>query len=44
VTPGLSHLFRADIAEIVVHVGDPPDHIIIESWHGGCGLERGERR
>ena len=34
-----SHLFRADIDElVVVHLGDPPDHIVIESWHAGRGL------
>ena len=44
-TPGPSHLFRADIAELVVmHLGDPPDHIGIESWHAGRGVERRERR
>lgn len=31
---GPSHLFRADIEElVVVRVGDPPDHLVIESWH-----------
>jgi len=39
--PGPSHLFRADIAElVVVHLGDPPDHIVIESWHAERGVER----
>ena len=43
--PGPTHLFRADIAElVVVHLGDPADHIIIESWHAGRGVERHERR
>ena len=43
--PGPSHLFRADIAElVVVHLGDPPNHIVIESWHAGRGAERRERR
>ena len=43
--PGPSHLFRADINELViVRVGDPPDHIVIESWHAGRGVERHERR
>jgi uncharacterized protein len=42
--PGPSHLFRADIAElVVVHLGDPPDHIVIESWHAGRGVERRKR-
>jgi hypothetical protein len=40
-----SHLFRLDISElVVVHLGDPPDHIVIESWHEGRGVERRERR
>lgn len=40
-----SHLFRADIAElVVVRLGDPADHIVIESWHEGRGLSRLERR
>jgi hypothetical protein len=43
--PGPSHLFRADITElVVVRLGDPPDHIVIESWHAGRGVERRERR
>jgi hypothetical protein len=44
--PGPSHLFRADITElVVVHLGeDPPDHIVIESWHAGRSVERHMRR
>ncbi len=43
--PGPSHLFRADIAElVVVRLGEPPDHIVIESWHAGRGVTRRERR
>ena len=43
--PGPTHLFRADIAElVVVHLGDPADLIIIESWHAGRGVEPHERR
>jgi hypothetical protein len=43
--PGPSHLFRADIAElVVVRLGDPPDHIVIEAWHEGRGTSRRERR
>lgn len=42
--PGPNHLFRADIAEVVVtRVGDPPDHLVIESWHEGRGYERRTR-
>jgi hypothetical protein len=40
-----SHRFRLDISElVVVQLGDPPDHIVIESWHEGRGVERRERR
>lgn len=43
--PGPSHLFRADITELVVtYVGEPPDHLVIESWHEGRGVERLVRR
>ena len=43
--PGHSHLFRADVAElVVVRLGDPPDHLVIESWHEGRGVSRRERR
>lgn len=43
--PGPSHLFRADIAElVVVRLGDPPDHLVVESWHAGRGATRRERR
>ncbi len=44
--PGPLHLFRAEIAELVVTGlgGDPPDHLVIESWHDGRGVERRERR
>ncbi len=43
--PGLSHLFRADITElVVVHLGDPADHLLIETWHAGRGGSRRERR
>ena len=35
-----SHLFRADITELVVISlgGDPPDHMLIESWHPERGV------
>jgi hypothetical protein len=40
-----SHLFRLDISElVVVSLGDPADHIVIESWHEGRGVTRTERR
>ena len=33
-----AHLFRLDVAELVVTaVGDPPDHLLIRSWHEGRG-------
>ena len=36
-----SHRFRLDIAELVVtSIGDPADHIVIESWHEGRGMSR----
>jgi hypothetical protein len=42
--PGPSHLFRADVGElVVVRLGEPPDHIVIESWHAGRGVTRRER-
>jgi hypothetical protein len=40
-----AHLFRVDITEIAItRIGDPPDHLVIESWHPGRGIERIERR
>jgi Pyridoxamine 5'-phosphate oxidase len=34
-----SHRFRADItALVVVRLGEPANHIVIESWHEGRGL------
>ncbi len=43
--PGPAHLFRADITELVtVALADPPDHLVIESWHEGRGVTRRERR
>lgn len=39
------HLFRIDITELVVtQIGNPPDHLVIESWHEGKGMTRVERR
>ncbi len=44
-SPDSSHLFRADITELaVVRLGDPPDHLVIETWHAGRGVTRRERR
>jgi hypothetical protein len=34
------HLFHADISElVVVRLGEPADHLVIESWHEGRGVE-----
>jgi Pyridoxamine 5'-phosphate oxidase len=42
---GQAHLFRADITELVVTgLGEPRDHLVIESWHAGRGVTRRERR
>jgi hypothetical protein len=39
-----SHRFRLDIAElVVVRLGEPADHIVIESWHAGRGVSRQRR-
>jgi Pyridoxamine 5'-phosphate oxidase len=43
--PDRAHVFRAEITELVVTgLGDPPDHLVIESWHQGRGVTRRERR
>jgi Pyridoxamine 5'-phosphate oxidase len=43
--PDRAHVFRAEITELVVTgLGDPPDHLVIESWHEGRRLTRRERR
>jgi hypothetical protein len=42
---GSGDLFRIDISEAVLtRVGDPPDHLAIEVWRQGRGLEHIERR
>jgi Pyridoxamine 5'-phosphate oxidase len=42
--PGPSHLFRADVTEVsVVTLGEPADHLVIESWHEGRGVTRQRR-
>ena len=39
-SPKRGHRFRIDITEVVLtRVGNPPDHLLIESWHPGRGLE-----
>ena len=36
---GRSHLFRLDVTEVVVvRLGDPADHLVIDGWHEGRGL------
>ena len=43
--PGPAHLFRCDITELVViSLPDPPEFLVIESWHEGRGVTRIERR
>jgi Pyridoxamine 5'-phosphate oxidase len=46
VPEGVFDLFRADVSEVVViGIGDPPDHLVIETWREGRnGLRRIERR
>ena len=43
--PGPMHLFRIDVTELVVISlgGDPPDHMVIESWHPGRGVTTRKR-
>jgi hypothetical protein len=43
--PGPNHLFFLEITEAVVTSlgGNPPDHLVIESWHEGRGYERIKR-
>ena len=39
-----SHRFRVDITEVVLTtLGGSGDHLVIESWHPGRGLERLQR-
>jgi Pyridoxamine 5'-phosphate oxidase len=43
--PGPFHLFRVDVTEaVVVKLGDPADHLVIESWHEGKGFRSVQRR
>ena len=40
-----SHPFRADIGEVVVvRLGEPADHLVVESWRPGRGVTRPVRR
>jgi hypothetical protein len=39
------HRFRVEVDELVlIRVGRPADHLVIESWHEGRGLRRRERK
>jgi hypothetical protein len=39
-----SHLFRIDVSEVVlIGIGDPPDHLVIETWREGRGARRTSR-
>lgn len=43
--PGPMHLFRADVREVVLtRVGEPADHLVIETWHAGKGTRTVRRR
>jgi hypothetical protein len=45
VPPERSHSFRLDIAELsVVALGEPRDHLVIDSWHEGRGVSSRRRR
>jgi hypothetical protein len=40
-----SHFFRVDVDEVVLtRIGEPADHLVIESWREGRGVQRTERR
>lgn len=42
--PGPMHLFRCDVEELsVVRLGEPADHLLIQSWHEGRGLSELKR-
>lgn len=39
------HLFRVDVTDItLIRIGDPADHLVIESWSDDSGYKRIERR
>jgi hypothetical protein len=43
--PGPFELFRLELTEaVVVQLGEPADHLVIDSWHQGRGRNRVERR
>ena len=43
---GKATMFRAEIAELVLIrvAGDPPDHLLVSSWHQGRGLSELKRK
>jgi hypothetical protein len=42
---GEGNEFRVEITEVVLtRVGEPADHLVIESWHPDRGVERRQRR
>jgi len=42
---GPFHLFSVDIQEaVLIRLGDPADHLVIETWRESQGLSRTERR
>jgi hypothetical protein len=41
---GPAHLFRLDVTEVTtVRMGDPADHLVVESWVEGRGARRRDR-
>jgi hypothetical protein len=43
--PGGMHLFRADVREVlVVRLGEPADHLVIDVWNADRGVRRMARR
>jgi Pyridoxamine 5'-phosphate oxidase len=43
--PPAGDVYRVDVGEVVlIRIGDPPDHLVIESWRDGGAVRRIERR
>lgn len=43
--PGPFHLFKVDVTEVVVlHVGDPPDHLVVDFWTSDGGRRTVKRK
>jgi putative heme iron utilization protein len=39
------HLFKVDVTNVtLIRIGDPPDHLVIETWSAADGYNRIERR